>query len=229
MPRRKKKQPVKVATPGKLTEPTSNPFPPGLERPWPSPPTVPPRVHLFTRYPHDAPYGEARMISMGFVGLYAAKRWVEYILGDDLDNCTWPNLHTMVTPGGISIFCTPPTNKMQENGLERVLNHEYTPQERLWHLPDQHKRIIDHFKRPYPDPDMPKMSKSQTRAAARAASKPDGEMISVTDIATGLGLKPRDARAALRKSEFEKPDYGWQFIKDSPEHKQITKFLEGIR
>lgn len=227
MPRRKKKQAVKVATPVKLTEPTSNPFPPGLERPWPSPPAIPPRVHLFARQPHSAPAGEARLISMSFVGLYAAKRWVEAIVGDE--ECTWPNLHTMVTASDVAVFCTPPTNKMQENGLERVLNHEYSPQEKLWYLPERHVKAIETFKRPYPDPDMPKVSKSQSRAAARAASKPDGEMISVTAIATELGLKPRDARAALRKSSFEKPDYGWQFIKDSPEHKEVAKFLEGVR
>lgn len=224
MPRKKKiAAKPKLPPQTKLTEITSNPFPPGLERPWPSPPAVPPRVHLFARFPYDQPVGEARLMSCGFVGWYAAKRWVEYMIGDE--ELSWPNLHTVRTKSGIDVFCNAPTNRMVENGLEKVFNHEYSAQERFWVLPEQHKRTIDIFKRPWPDANMPVLSKSAQRSVSRSTPKPDGEMISVSDICMQLGIKPRDGRSALRKSNFEKPAYGWQFLKDSDEYEKVSQFL----
>jgi len=164
------------------------------------------------------------LTSNGFVGLYAAKRWVEYLIGDE--KLEWPNLHTVKTRSGIGIFCNAPSNRMTENGLEKVFNHEYSAQESFWVLPDQHKRTLDTFRRPWPDPDLPVRSKSAHHSSARSAPKPDGEMISVSDLCMQLGIKPRDGRSALRKSNFEKPAYGWQFLKDSDEHEKISQFLK---
>lgn len=226
MPRKKKAAKAVSKAPDRLTDITSNPFPPGLERPWPSPPAIPPRVHLFARFPHDQPAGSARLLSCGFVGLYAAKRWVEHLIGDD--DFEWPNLHTIVTSGNLGISCTPPSNRMKENDLERVFNHEYSAQERFWVLPEQHKKRIEVFKREWPDKDIPALSKSAARAAARSVPKPEGELVSVSDLCMSLGIKPRDGRSALRKSQIEKPPYGWQFPKGSDELKQVENFLKQV-
>lgn len=198
----------------------------GVSRPYPSSPSIPPKYCLHFRYPHDAPIGEGRRMTQTFVGTYAAKKFIEEVIGSD--DMKWPNLHTLVTSSGIMIYCNPPSNRMKENDLERVFNYSYTPQEEEWQLDSNALRIIQVFKRPYSSEEMKMQAKPvSSRKSSAGVPKPYGDLVSVSDICAELGIKPRDGRSALRKSSFKKPAYGWQFERDSEELKAITTFLKG--
>lgn len=208
-----------------------NPSPPQTyitdetERAFPSSPKVPARFCIHFRYPHDAPIGEGRRMTETFVGAYAARKFIEYMVGGE--EAEWPNLHTMITSSGVMIYCTPPTNRMVENDLEKALNHDYTSAEEEWALPDLYKNKADLFKRPWVKPEMEAQATRSTRST-KGVPKPYGELTSVSDLCEQLGIKPRDGRAALRKSNIKKPAYGWQFMKDSPELVEVETFLKGI-
>ena len=190
----------------------------GLERAYPSSPSIPPKYCLHLRFPHNAPTGKGRKMTMTFVGTYAAKKFIDEVIGND--NIKWPNLHTIVTKSGVMIYCTPPSSSLYENDLEVVFNHEYSPQEAMWNLGDRERQLIKVFTRPYSS------DEKDLRAKVESVKPVSGNLVTIAELCEELGIKARDGRSLLRKSEFIKPPHGWSFEKGSQELNNIRKFLE---
>ena len=104
--------------------------------------------------------------------------------------------------------------------LDEILAHEYSGQEGAWVLP----RLRTSFyvrRAPYATArEVPVNEPPKAEAVARSKSPPTKSepkpprapgLTSVADIAAQMGVEPRDARGALRKVSYVKPEAGWNF------------------
>lgn len=230
MPRKRKTKPVKapakiIGDPNTSYDKTQNHEGPGRQPASVGYSTNPEkynRFHFTLRYPHNAKAGEGRMVSTSWAEPYAAKTYLEYVIGDKEPR--WTALNKFITSTGIEVSCSVPSDRKEENELEIALSYKRTKAEEAFVLPDQDRKQIELLLRPYPDVEKLTIGKAKIERAAR--SKPDGKHITVAQICEELGIQPRDGRAALRKAKFEKPDHGWQFPVGSSEAKAARKIIE---
>lgn len=185
-------------------------------------PNFPDKFHFTLRYPHNAKAGEGRMMSVSWNAAYAAKAYLDYLIGDeDID---WTALNKFVTGRGVEVSCAAPTDKLQENVIEEAMNYKPTRAEQSFIVPTKDQQAYLRMIRPYPDVEKPSTGKAKIER--RSSSKPDGKYISVAQIAEDLGIEPRDARAALRRAKFDKPDWGWAFKIGSDDLKKATSIIK---
>lgn len=222
MARRNKKKYVKpdpkiVGDPNVSYEPTENIEGPGRmpanyghgHEKWPD------QYQFQCRYPYSAKQGEGRLFTHSLGELYAAKVFLEYLMGEKEPR--WVGLNCFITASGIEVRCPASESKDEENSLELALNYEPTRAERSWRLPETTRNQITLLTRMWPD-----VEKLTPRGQAKvergvAARRPEGDFVSVQDICEDLGLEPREGRAALRKAKIEKPNWGWSFVAGSDE------------
>lgn len=186
-------------------------------------PEFPDKFHFFLRYPHNAKAGEGRKISSSWAEAYAAKAYLDFVIGDEEVN--WTALNKFVTHQGVEVSCAAPTDKMEPNQLEIAMDYRPTKAEQAFVVPEKDRQSFLIMTRPYPDVEKPSPT-GKAKMERRSANKPDGKYISVASIAEELGIQPRDARASLRRAKFEKPDWGWAFKAGSPELKQVTAIIK---
>lgn len=180
------------------------------------------RFHFKLRYPHNAPDGEGRLISCSWAEPYAAKAYLDYVIGRN--EPTWKAANKLITSTGVEISCEPSENRADENDLERAIDYKPTRAEMSFELPDKDKASVDRLLRPYPDVEKHTIGKAKVERAS--SKKPDGKYITVGQLCEELHVKPRDARAALRKAKIEKPDHGWAFLAGSAELGHARKIIQ---
>ena len=104
-----------------------------------------------------------------------------------------------------------------------------------WQLDEEHARWILRFKygtwdevHPKNEPEVDDAISEQRaprRERSARAQRPDG-YVTITELCASSGVAASDARAALRASGRDKPDYGWAF---DPKEVPAIKKLVGIR
>lgn len=203
----------------------------GLAPPFPAHPTRPTRFAVYCKQPASAPAGQSRTLIMTFYADYAAKKFIEEVLqgaafkwlpANTKLGYTIPN--TLVTEDDVEIRI--PHN----DDLERLIEHEYSPQEAEWELPEQIVKQVVVFKRAFSDAELVEAVAGERPPKAKREPKPEKPKIdrtgkvSVGEIAEQMGIDPRDARASLRKQKLEKPAGGWMWAQDQvDEIKAIIK------
>lgn len=176
------------------------------------------------RFPHDAKIGEGRLHTVTWSEAYAARVFLEHLIGKKEPR--WTGMNCFVTSTGVEVSCSSPDNREDENCIERALNHDFTKAELAFQLPDQERRQIAMLTRPWPDVEKiaPKGQAKVERGLA--ARRPDGSFVTVAQLCEEMGLEAREGRAALRKAKIEKPTWGWQFPVDSDELTAAKKAIQ---
>lgn len=149
-----------------------------------------------------------------FASMYAAKHWLNAVIKKDK--------YKWLKRDRIEVA----TMEIHSPDLEDIIEHDFTPIEALWELPepyvseaaqlrgDKKGRSIGHA-------DGGKdMRESKGNRAAGKKPVPDG-MISIADLCTKLKIEPRIARGVLRK-KFDKPEHGWAWSKKDAEKVEAT-------
>jgi hypothetical protein len=150
---------------------------------------------------------------------YSAQYAVNYLInGDDIE---WKDPKTIVTSSGVKIYSP---------DLETLMEYEPTEQERAWRFPLPYSRYYAAFMSKAEEADAPSIMIETSAPKPKASPKPSepkpNDMIGIQDIATELGMEPRDARQILRK-HAEKPSWGWAWAK--AEVAAIKKLLKEKR
>lgn len=186
----------------------------GLEMPFPSCPSRPPKFCIYCRYPFDAPAGRARRFVWTFRAAYAAKRFVDTIL--EGRKFKWRNDHTIQTTCGIEIRAMEADHEVGEkryNDLERVMDYEYaSTAEEEWVIPQPHANTLATFLRPFGDVAPPRKDVGRVAPPAPRASR-DG-LVTVGQICERLKVEPREGRSILRRQKVDQPDAGWAWPAD---------------
>lgn len=151
---------------------------------------------------------------------YSAKKALEILIGDDeisLIKGVTSDKDTIVTNTGITIRC---------RDIETLLNYKYTKNEEQWQFgePDittlKRMRASNFASTDLRDKEEPTETRANIKEKVIKTNQPkpsrDG-LISVGQIAEEIGIEPKDARVALRKSKTEKPDAGWAWPKNEVE------------
>jgi len=188
----------------------------GLEQPFPSSPSRPPKFSIYCRYPHNAPMGEARRFVWTFSAAYAARHFIDRIIGED--KFKWKRRNIIQTARGVEIRVLD-----EDDGLETVMEYEMTRAEEAWQIPEPRCRELETFLRPLGDE--ARTEPHAARTTAPRASR-DG-LVSMAQICARVGIEPRDGRAALRRARIDKPDAGWAWAAD--EAVKIEKLLSKSR
>lgn len=192
----------------------------GMEQPYPSSPSVPPKYCLYMRYPHDAPEGEARLLIVNFYGTYAAKKTLEAVIGDDEYKWKMSNKSTMLRGNPDTIITSRGVKIREPSALDEIIEYEYTREEEAWEVPPEKLRTIRSFLRPYPDEAIPSENGKHEeeplrRDRAERTPRPSREgLVNISEICERLRLEPRNARAILRKAQIAKPEQGWAWPAD---------------
>lgn len=146
---------------------------------------------------------------------FAAKKYIELVLRDD--EWMWTCLPNgdessdeLVSESGVRIQ----TSASARPGILReVMEYEYADSEVLWDLPEPYPTMAinwrnrRHWEGAPVGPYQPRRRGSGMRASRTG-------LVPVQDIATALGVTPRDARGALRRMKAEKPACGWAWPAD---------------
>lgn len=187
----------------------------GLPEPYGSPPGRPGKYLFYVTREGDD--GTQMMTSRAFAARYAAKKWLDALIGDDTfewrdDALPWVEKGcTIITSTGIVIS----TRGWPERMLACV-EHELTLPEMAFSLEDGDLREIRLFRY---GPEMPRTleddghvrEKRERRSSAPRADAPAG-YVHVSDVALSMGIDSKQARVALRKLFPDgKPAHGWWF------------------
>lgn len=157
-----------------------------------------------------------------FHATYAAKKFVDMLInGHDI---RWINKQEIITSHGTRI------RGEYHTDLEKVIEYEYRGQEKTFTFPEPYQTMFERFARlaraaPPPPPTIAQAreQRKEKRASAPPQARPDG-LTSLAEICAELGIDPRDARQALRKSNTPKPDWGWAWpAKDVPAIERVLK------
>lgn len=154
-----------------------------------------------------------------FHATYAAKEFIDTLLQGS--PFKWINAQTILSNNGFKIKAE------YHCSLEEVI--EYTPKgkEQDFEFPVPYNGMFSRFARialaPEGHVEAPTRQKEPKKERAPSEPRPDG-LISLADIVAELGIEPRDARQILRKSDLEKPSYGWAW--PSSEVDRIKKLLK---
>lgn len=195
----------------------------------PSSPTRPPVEHLyFTVF--DPDNNEMRFVTHAFATYYAAYHWLNTITSKHKPNWKTSNIFECQHKGYTLV--------VRGSHIEDILEAKYTKEELSWTPPYPENIALEHltnFSVPTrssvstitEDSDKPKPQKKPSKPISRHKStkpSPHG-MITVAQMAEQLQIPPNKARQMLRKANIKKPDHGWSYKIDSPEHKAIFKIL----
>lgn len=142
-----------------------------------------------------------------FHATYAAKKFIDMIIQDN--DFKWVNSQTIITDSGYKIRAE------YHCSLEDVIEYEYKGKEKDFEFPVPYAGMFARFAG---DPsssssthtDTPKREREREPRTPRAPSepRPDG-LVPLADIVQELNMDPREARQILRKSDIDKPSYGW--------------------
>jgi hypothetical protein len=171
-----------------------------------------------------------------FTAVYAAKKFLDVILrGESEDDWEVVDVApvkgmravpTLRTDWGIEIRC---------DELREIMEHEYSTRELAWDLPHPYDKYALLFRRNAPAPreesavtSLAPRSDAKTSSRSRSTEKRErtpgaarrnagNGLVSITQIAEELNMRPRDARAALRKAKVMKPAGGWAWKQDEVE------------
>jgi hypothetical protein len=162
----------------------------------------------------------SRVFTQGFRELYAAKHWLNAIVGDISGIIRG---HELGLDDGI---------KLRSFELHEIMDHEFTPEEAKWRLDDDAIRMIARFRRgTWDEPREPIVTDIVHESALKKHKVvvPKGERpagyVTVTELCKGTAVKPMIARGLLRASKYVKPDYGWAF---APNELPAVKRLIGV-
>lgn len=190
-----------------------------LRNPNPSSPTRKPVEHLYFRIIDG---DNVSLNTRGFSALYAAARWVQYVIEDQ--DINW------LTPNEIEIQRNNKTLNIRGTHLEDLVEYELNGEEQDYfpEYPDDMrlKRIKNFYQDPpdpkpiNPKPINPKPTTNPSRY--RTQKQPDDpNQVTVAQLAVNAGISPNKARQILRKNNIAKPGTSWTFNKDDPIVKQI--------
>lgn len=168
-----------------------------LEKPFPSNPHRPAKhVIWFSR--------RNNLLQInGFCTLYAAKKFVEAVIGDE--EYKWRDTNEFITVDSGMI--------VKSDTLEDIIEHEYSPQETAWALPEPYASEAhflatgERYSAKPPPKDFEVVPIPQRRSSTPRPSR-DG-LTTLATICADIKLDPREARAILRKSNTPKPATGW--------------------
>lgn len=178
-----------------------------LQDPFPHPPKIAGKFQIRVYRDKDM---KALLI---FAAAYAARHFCDACLKDlDWDYDDEVNLTTL--DGHIRIW---------SEQLKEIMEHKMTKEESEWVLPRPYPNyaamVINGDWQPEKPPAEKKASATKAdvvplekRRAKTTGAKPSKDgLVSIGEICAELGIDPRDARAALRKSKIEKPSVGWSW------------------
>jgi hypothetical protein len=181
----------------------------GLEPPYASAPLRPSKHFLYINK-------DQGFLGIGFAATYAAKKFVDILLGDDEISLTRGlsgKEDTIVSSTGIKIRC---------DEIMDIINYKYSEREKEWVLSDygsdsstaalnfRHSSVTERADRTKESPSEPKI-KAEKKEKPEKVNK-EG-LISIAQIAEELKMEPRDARVILRKMKVPKPGIGWLWTK----------------
>lgn len=189
----------------------------GLEPAFPSAPKLEPRYSFYCYN------GAGLFMSTNFYATYAAKRFIEAITHGT--PYKWIDCCSILAENGVKIRTTtapsPKPGDFKHFELEEVLEYEPSAAEKEWVIPAPYSHEWPSFAERAPGRPVDDIAAPVTRRAAASAISPTSkrparapktrsdDMISVADIAGALGISPKVARDALRRSPLVKPDAGW--------------------
>jgi hypothetical protein len=154
-----------------------------------------------------------------FYGAFAAKKMLEYMIGED--EYTWLNQITIKTDRGIIIA---------SDHIEDLIEYEYKGKEEQWEPPEPYpsrwrafregtsppESVVANVPEPKPEKSSAMPHKSpvaakskQSRSSAPSTPRNRPGVVTIGELAAELGIKPPDARAALRSAKLTKPAGGW--------------------
>lgn len=179
-----------------------------LEQPFPSSPMRDPRFSITAVKMFDGEQ-HARVYVESFYSAYAAKHWLDAIVGN-LGGVVRGN--ELLLEDGI---------KLRSYELDQIRNYHFTVEEAKWRLPDDCIRTIARFRRgTWNEPAEPVVTEVVTVIDKKQRKKrdavPEG-FVTVVELCRGTSVQPMIARGLLRASNYVKPSYGWAFgPKDLP-------------
>lgn len=152
-----------------------------------------------------------------FAAIYAAKKYLDILLGDDdvslTKGITGQN-DTLVSSTGITVRC---------DKIKEIWDHEYTSKEEQWELgePDASNaarfRANSHeLRERSPENDNDSKDKPSREVREKKESKPKVDktgLITIQQICDEIKMEPREARGILRKTKTQKPAVGWAWDK----------------
>lgn len=178
-----------------------------IERPFSSCPTIPPKYGFYVYNAHG------HFIYQSFVGIYAAKRFIEVVT--EHTTYKWINCATILAENGVKITTTtqpdPKPSDFKHFDLEEVVEHEYTDEEEAWEIPEPYASLWQKFPRSVPVEQRPEEERRERREQRPARPQRNEDFISVTMVAQEMNIEPGKARQALRKSGETKPPQGWEW------------------
>lgn len=187
----------------------------GLEHPFPNFPSRLPTHAIYCTHPAGVPGVQQRLVVMNFAADYSAKKFLDaMIAGRAYKWKAQPNYlrdqvpDTIITEDEVQIRIPGGT------AMEDLLELELEGAEAEWELPESHARqaqiirlpMSEHIEREEGD-DRPARIKREPKEVKPKVDKTG--MVSAGEIATQMGIEPRDVRGSLRKQNIEKPEGGW--------------------
>lgn len=163
----------------------------------------------------------ARTHAVSFAELYGAKRWLELMMGNE-----------DAVRRGNELVLQPSNIKLRSFEFDRILGYSYrNEEEATYRLPDQYLRWIARFRRgtwhetevitttTTTEEIKPRVKRE---VKAKRPGRPEG-YVTVGELVKGTSIAPPDARALLRASGLEKPEFGWAFSPN--ELKKIRRII----
>lgn len=185
----------------------------GRADPFPSSPTRPPKFGIYAWNP------EGLFCYETFYAEYAAKRFIEALVGDDY---RWLNHQTILGANGVKVSTTTSTvvsrKDDESSDLEDIIEYEMNAEEEEWEPPVPYLQRWMSFASRMPSYAVPSTRPIKTERPRRVEGA-----ITIGAIAEELGLAPSKARAILRSAQVEKPAAGWEWSADDAE--KIKKLL----
>lgn len=202
----------------------------GLEPAFPSAPKIVAKHEVRVNYGN----GGSFMLQL-FVGTYAAKKFVDGLIGDDKIRWLYPD--RLTNAADVNDFATG-EYVIQSSTLEEIMEHEYTPAEESWELPRPYSDYVKQGRGLAPTP--VKHEEEATAPASKGKRSPpvtshvvkrpapSGDSVTIGDIADELKIPASKARAVLRSLNLTKPEGGWVFNKQQKEEmvKKIQSALD---
>ena len=159
-----------------------------------------------------------------FHSTYAAKKFLDYVIADL--PFVW------ITTGRIEVDDTIVIREEMAGQLENAIEHEYTPNEARWEIPEPMRSYYAGAigralpVESAPAPVSPPVRERPKPTAPRPAKNTTGTLVTIADIAQELSIDAREARALLRKAKVDKPGSSWAW--DAADAAAIKKKLASL-
>lgn len=160
---------------------------------------------------------DTQSMAVVFAASYAARKFLDVLLEDD--EIEWWENPFMVRLGVNVEGCTIRSSssivvstRWWPDRMRKVVEHEYSLEEMGWQLRNPMRQWAVMFRN---GPNFPRTLEEDGHVREKRERKPvqhraprDG-LTPVADIATALGMEPREVRGILRGLKIEKPAAGW--------------------